>query len=93
MHVSIPSVVAEQGNRAKNWTRRLLGRDPLPAYDGRFCFQFYSSAKAQSELGYSPRPFDAIAAEGIAHLQGRSRVDEREPSGTVDDVRVITPGL
>jgi dihydroflavonol-4-reductase len=92
MHVSIPSLVAEQGNRAKNWARRLLGRDPLPTYDGRFCFQFYDSAKAQSELDYSPRPFDEIAVEATAILQ-RARGSGDVPSGTVDEVRVITRGL
>jgi dihydroflavonol-4-reductase len=73
LHLSLPLLLAERGNQAKNWTRRVLGRDPLPTYDGRFCFQFYESAKAQSELGYSPRSFDAIAAEGTDHLQGRSK--------------------
>lgn len=72
LHLPISSFVAERGNRAKNWMSRMLGRDPLPTYDTRFCHQFYESAKAKVKLGYNPRPFGAIVDEWIQHLMQRS---------------------
>jgi dihydroflavonol-4-reductase len=73
MHISIPSNVAEQGNRARNLTRRVMRRDPLPRYDGRFCFQFYDSTKAEKELGYTRRSFASIVEECAESLGWSNR--------------------
>jgi dihydroflavonol-4-reductase len=71
----IPGAVAELGNKAKSQLRKLRGKPPLPIYDRRFCYQFYDSTKARSELGFAPRAFSAIVKECAIKsgwLRGRS---------------------
>ncbi len=66
--IPIPGAMAQCGNRFKARLHQALGRKPLPTYDRRFCHQFYSSAKAKSELGYNPRPFVSLIQEAAAYV-------------------------
>jgi dihydroflavonol-4-reductase len=66
--IPIPGVMAQCGNRIKRSLNQVLGQKPLPAYDRRFCNQFYSSTKAKSELGYNPRPFVSLVREATAYV-------------------------
>lgn len=67
IHIALPGMVAEQGNKIKNRLRRAVGAQLLPKYERRFCNQFYDSTKARRELGYIPRSFDYIVEEWAAY--------------------------
>jgi dihydroflavonol-4-reductase len=70
LHVPIPGMIAECGNRVKNGLHWLLHKQSLPVYDKQFCHQFYDSSKARNELGFIARSFQAIVDEWITYGAG-----------------------
>jgi dihydroflavonol-4-reductase len=72
LHVPIPALAAECGNKLKGRIRALTGAPPPPIYDGRFCHQYYDSTKAARELGYQPRAFAEIVEECVECLGWRA---------------------
>jgi len=78
--IPIPSLLAECKAKITNLLRRTLSVNLAPGYDRRFCYQFYSSRKAQRELGYEPRDFASITEEFALHVGSsgfRRGVEER----------------
>lgn len=69
--VPVPGVLAECKAKVTNLFRRILDENRVPGYERRFCYQFYSSRKAQRELGYQPRDFASIAEEFASHAGSR----------------------
>ncbi len=72
--IPVPSLLAEYKVKITNLFRRILRVSLTPGYDRRFCHQFYTSRKAQQELGYEPRDFAAMAEEFLSDVNaGRFR--------------------
>ena len=78
--IPMPGLLAEYKAKSANLFRRILGVDLGPGYDRRFCHQFYSSKKAERDLGYEPRDFASITEEFAAQVGSsgsRRGVEER----------------
>ncbi len=81
--IPVPSLLVEYKAKIASLFRRILGVSLLPDYDRRFCHQFYSSRKAQRDLGYLPRDFVSIAAEFASHVDSGGSWQETRRARTL----------
>jgi dihydroflavonol-4-reductase len=78
--IPVPGLLAEYTAKIAGLFRRILGVNLAQDYHRRFSHQFYSSSKAQRDLGYQPRDFVSIAEEFASHACSaglRRGVEER----------------
>ena len=74
--IPVPSLLAECKAKVTNLFRQLLDENLSPGYDRRFRHQFYSSRKAQRDLGYLPRDFASITEEFAWHVAAAASTQE-----------------
>lgn len=68
--IPVPSLLSEYKTKVKNRFQRVLYKSVTAGYNRRFCYQFYSSKKAQRELGYAARDFASITEEFALYVRG-----------------------
>jgi len=78
--VPVPAQLAGFKASIGNLARRMSAIDPIPGYERRFCYQFYSSRKAREQLGYQPRDFASIVEEFASRMTSLRRTDFRTES-------------
>lgn len=76
--IRVPDLLRNVMGGALNAAARARGGGPNLALTRRYAYQFYSSAKARTELGFSPRGFEAIVADYLRFV-GEQRSAPTDP--------------
>jgi dihydroflavonol-4-reductase len=61
--ISVPGAVRDFAGFLLNSIARARGHGPSLYLNGRYAYQFFSSEKARTEIGYEPRPFTRIVED------------------------------